>query len=95
MARNMVAMLCFCLSTASSAQELLGVIHPGGRIDVTIGGAVSASYLSVLVDGKEIETGWEIVGGQLWLTLPEGLLGQKHDLVLRFDKPGQSEIIGA
>lgn len=93
--RVVLALLCLSVPALVSAQDLLGVFQTGDRIEVSIGRVALPHVLTVLIDGKEVETGWEIVGGQLRLILPEGLSGQRHDLVLQFDKPGQTETIGA
>lgn len=81
--------------TLAQSQELLGMFSAGSFVKVELERPITPTLLKVLIDGEELAVGWHIVGNHLQLTLPQNLSGQRHDLVLILDKPGQPEVIGS
>lgn len=95
--RYLFGTACLCsvyLSpTVAQAQDLLGTFSPSSQITVSIDNPVPPTLLKLLIDGREVLTGWQLSGRELRVNIPSDLSGQRHDLVLVLDKPNGSEIV--
>ncbi|WP_149142861.1 hypothetical protein [Gemmobacter caeruleus] len=89
-----VLMLAGLCATPGAAQDRLGLVAPGAALRIPLDQIVPLSRLRVEIDGVPADAGLALSGGDLLVTLPPGLSGPRHDIVVYRVEPGQDSELG-
>ena len=91
----LTATSCATLGHAQSADRVqLGVFETGSVIEVPLERIVPATRLEIVLDGRTVTSPFGVRGETLSLTVPQGLTGVTHDIVVFAVTPTGRERLG-
>lgn len=76
-------------ATPLAAETRLGVVSDGQVVRLRVEGLPPLSRILIRIDGDDVEVPLAVQGGYLLVTLPTGLNGVSHDLVVLRRQPDQ------
>ncbi|NEY90072.1 hypothetical protein [Tabrizicola oligotrophica] len=81
-------------AAAAGAQTRLGEADPDGKLRISLDEIVPLSRLRVEIDGQPVAVPLALAGRTLIVTLPDGLQGREHDIVVYRRQPDVDDELG-
>lgn len=89
-----VGLFLTLLVSTAEGQIRLGDVPPGGQLRIALNDTLPLSRLRVEIDGLPVDVPLALSGGKLIVTLPDGLQGRDHDIVVYRRQPDADVELG-
>jgi hypothetical protein len=91
---SLLSLILAVTGLPAAAQSRLGDVPPGGVLRLPLDDVVPISRLRVEIDGAPVDVPLALDGDRVLVTLPPGLSGRDHDIVLLRRHPDQDVELG-